>query len=326
MCTQNNNLCNQCQDNTPCECPITDFSTKCILHDQGNIIDGETIVVENNTHLPTVLQQIVNYLSVKIEEVKEFFKLKNVGTGAEIYAGNDLIGNKKIRKLNSGSNILDITQNADDITFDIDETELNTFIEANQKTYSASSLGGGAEIYKTPNTVVGDNTQFNFRSIESSNGSATITQTANTIDITIPAVTPPDGSETKINSGTTTTKTGTGTTGDPYVIETVNLQKTITYPTDFTANNYNLTSNDNNYVIIVNNGATNVTITVPSGLVSKMQVGFIQKGTGDVTFIASSTTINNKEGHSKIEKQYAQVYLEQELATNTYYLLGNTKV
>jgi hypothetical protein len=103
-----------------------------------------------------------------------------------------------------------------------------------------------------------------------------------------------------------------------------NLQKVITYPADFTGINYTLTNIDNNYIIIINNASTAVTITIPSGLTSKIGVGFIQKGTGDVTFISSGTTINNPTG-LKIKGQYYQTFLEQELSTGIFYLLGNTK-
>jgi hypothetical protein len=104
-----------------------------------------------------------------------------------------------------------------------------------------------------------------------------------------------------------------------------NLQKTITYPADFTGTNYTITNADNNYTIIVDNTTTAVTITVPSGLMSKIGVGFIQKGTADVTFVASGTTIQNPIG-LKSKGQYYQTFIEQELATNVIYLLGNTKV
>lgn len=106
---------------------------------------------------------------------------------------------------------------------------------------------------------------------------------------------------------------------------TGNLQKVITYPADFTGTNYTLTNADNNYEIIIDNGATAVSITVPSGLTSKIGVGFTQKGTGDVSYVASGTTINNPIG-LKIKGQYYQTFLSQEASTNIYYLGGNTKV
>lgn len=154
-----------------------------------------------------------------------------------------------------------------------------------------------------------------------------------------------DGSETKINSGTNVTITGSGTNATPYVVNSTNttytagnginltgtvfsldnLQKVITYPTDFSGTNYTLTNADNNYEIIIDNGATAVTITVPSGLTSKIGVGFTQKGSGNVTYITSGTTINNPIG-LKIKGQYYQTFLSQELSTNNYFLGGNTKL
>jgi hypothetical protein len=44
---------------------------------------------------------------------------------------------------------------------------------------------------------------------------------------------------------------------------------------------FTLSNADNGYVIVVDNGATPVIITVPAGLMAKM-VGFLQLGTGCV--------------------------------------------
>lgn len=98
----------------------------------------------------------------------------------------------------------------------------------------------------------------------------------------------------------------------------MNPQKTITA-------SYTLTSADNGYSIIVANGANAVTITIPSGLPASMQVGFIQDGTGDVTF-AGSTLSCAVIGATKIKGQYEQAYLEKKGANEVYYLLGNVKV
>lgn len=155
----------------------------------------------------------------------------------------------------------------------------------------------------------------------------------------------PTGSETKLTSGSNIVISGTGTVTSPYVINASiltysaglgltlngtifnidNLQKVITYPADFTGTNYTLTNADNNYEIIINNNATAVTITVPNGLISKIGIGFTQKGTGDVTYISSATTINNPIG-LKIKGQFYQTYLSQELNSNIYFLGGNTKI
>jgi len=125
-----------------------------------------------------------------------------------------------------------------------------------------------------------------------------------------------NGSETKLNSGTTTTVTGNGTVGTPYVVETVNLQKIIP------ATNYVLTSADNNYVIFINNASTDITITVPTGLSSGFQCGFMQQGAGIVTFTASGTTINTPTG-LKIKGQNYDAFIEKVLATEVYHLSGD---
>ena len=97
-------------------------------------------------------------------------------------------------------------------------------------------------------------------------------------------------------------------------------------PQKIITSSYTLTSADNGYSIIIENGATAITITVPSGLPDSMQVGFIQDGTGDVTFSGSGTTLNNAINGFKIKSQYDQAYLEKKGTSEIYYLLGNTKV
>jgi hypothetical protein len=73
--------------------------------------------------------------------------------------------------------------------------------------------------------------------------------------------------------------------------------------------------------IIVNNGATNITITVPTLLVSKFNAGFIQQGSGTVSFVASGTTIRTPVGF-KIRVNY-NAYIEKVGTTEVFHLLGN---
>jgi hypothetical protein len=127
-----------------------------------------------------------------------------------------------------------------------------------------------------------------------------------------------DGSETKFESTTATTVSGIGTIASPYTVESVNLQKIITA-------SLTLTNSDKGYVVFINNGANAITITVPSGLVSNFEVGFIQQGTGDVTFVSSGTTLKNPIGFLLKGQDYA-VMLEKVQTTEVFYLTGNTKV
>lgn len=126
-----------------------------------------------------------------------------------------------------------------------------------------------------------------------------------------------DGSETKLISGTTTFVSGNGTIATPYKVETVNLQKSIT-------SDYTILPSDNNYSIKVNNGSTSITITVPTGLPENFFTGFTQKGTADVTFVGSGTTITNPIG-LKIKGQGYCVGLEQIGTSNSFDLMADTK-
>lgn len=109
-------------------------------------------------------------------------------------------------------------------------------------------------------------------------------------------------------------------------IEIDNLQKVITYPTDFTGTNYTITNSDYNYVIFVNNGTVDVSITIDSSVnISNFSVGFIQEGTGTVTHLTSGVSLINTVGY-KIKGYGFQTFIEKKLNTNIYYLLGNTRV
>lgn len=97
-----------------------------------------------------------------------------------------------------------------------------------------------------------------------------------------------------------------------------NLQKIIT-------NNYVLSDIDNNYTILVNNGVSNVEISIPNGLLENISIAFIQQGEGDVEFVMNGNgTIFSPSGR-KIKSQYNNAYLEQIGTTNDYHLIGNLK-
>lgn len=200
--------------------------------------------------------------------------------------------------INPGDNI-EITGNG---------TVENPYVITSINTNTTYSAGTGVSLIGTAfNNTAPDQTV-----VLTQGGATTITGTYPNFTIT----------STDTNT-TYTAGAGLALTGTVFSVD--NLQKIITYPIDFTGTNYTLTNADNNYEIIVDNGATNVTVTVPTGLTSKIGVGFTQKGTGDVSYTASGTTINNPTG-LKIKGQFHQTYLSQELSTNNYFLGGSTKI
>ena len=97
-----------------------------------------------------------------------------------------------------------------------------------------------------------------------------------------------------------------------------NLQRTVTA-------SFSLSNSDNNYTIIINNDVTAITITVPSGLITKFACGFIQQGTADVTFDTGvGVTINTAVGVSIKGQNYACL-IEQVTNSNVFQLVGDLK-
>jgi hypothetical protein len=91
---------------------------------------------------------------------------------------------------------------------------------------------------------------------------------------------------------------------------------------DQTGTAYTLLSSDNGKVVVLDN-ASAVTVTVPSGLGAGFNCSFVQKGAGQVSFSASSTTINNRQSHTKINAQYGVASLVA-YADDTFVLAGDT--
>ena len=85
---------------------------------------------------------------------------------------------------------------------------------------------------------------------------------------------------------------------------------------------YTLVAGDAGKVVVLNKGSA-VNLTVPSGLGAGFTCSVIQKGAGQVTFVASSTTINNRQSHTKIAGQHGVATLIA-TAANVFVLAGDT--
>ncbi len=75
-----------------------------------------------------------------------------------------------------------------------------------------------------------------------------------------------------------------------------------------TGTTYTLQASDNGKVVTLSNAAA-ITVTVPSGLGVGFSVVLIQIGAGQVTCSPSSTTLRNRQSHTKTAGQYAAVSL-----------------
>ena len=163
--TTNYNLCNPkpCQEPQDCSCP-TILSTDCVTYG-GNDLECSGIVTGQT--LTETIEQLDTFICEKVNDITNALTLKNIGTGAKVYKGDDLLGRKELRTVTKTGNLVTVTENTNDIAVSIDESALNTFIEANQKTYSVANVGTDplrVNVYKD-STIVGDNTQFNFRTV-----------------------------------------------------------------------------------------------------------------------------------------------------------------
>lgn len=98
---------------------------------------------------------------------------------------------------------------------------------------------------------------------------------------------------------------------------------------DYTANvnaqtgtTYTLVSTDNGKVVTFSN-ASAITVTVPTGLGAGFNATLVQLGAGQVTVSPSSTTILNRQSHTRLAGQYAAATLLSHVA-NTFVLAGDT--
>jgi len=253
--SQNNCGCTEqtptpCTQPTVCECKVF-LKSDCI----NNVTSVfECLDVESGLSLTETLEAIDQAICDKFSTITNFFTLINTGTGSEISNGVNNLGQKKIRKINNGtSNLIVVTQNTDDISITINTNNLITFIQDNQLTYSLDSVGSGASLVKSPNTV-DNNTEFILKNIgvsnqggtgaspirdilenndeiiirakklKSSDNSVTITQTDTEIDFQVEV----SVSDTVLEEGTNVTITGAGTTLNPYIINATDTDTIIT--------------------------------------------------------------------------------------------------
>ena len=319
-CIQNNDCgCNNPCPPENCACPVL-LSSDCI----NNVTeDLECSGIDKGQTLTEVLVQLDAFICEKFNQTVAYFTLLNVGTGAEVYKGVNGVGNKLIRKINKVGNLITVTQNTDDISISIDETALGTFIEANQKTTVGIQLEpsdtDNKNVYKNT-TVVGDVSTLNFRSIVSTDGSVVLTETASTIDITLPIIEDLSIPNFIVNSAYTGTEelgtiskpfknlpqaltafVGTGSNINPqFPNAVITIQKGMGYV--FTGNlNYNkltivweegvdFTSNPStgdfllDYDTIVGTQELNINLTIKEGTSIKLlKSGFRNAGTSDAT-------------------------------------------
>lgn len=128
--------------------------------------------------------------SVTDEDFILLIGFTKLGDGTNVLKGyNSTTGLHEFYSIKKEGNLLTLTESLGNIILSIDETALSEFIKENGKTYSVLNIGTGTGIYKDT-TVVGDNTQFNFKSIKSNTQNITLVDNDIFIDTPESAIIP----------------------------------------------------------------------------------------------------------------------------------------
>lgn len=297
--------CNECTQQEPCiqkdcSCPIPDFPTSCIKYTGPDL---ECSKITSGQNFDEVLQQLDQFICDKFDFISQLGGLTNIGTGAIIYAGNNLVGEKQLKTIISEDlNLLDVIENLD--TIGIQPGNYAITVDGSDIVLSVTTLAGTTELSREPLGIASD-TYIISGNYTNEVLTLTLSDTT-TIDISIPLPVV----EAQVQSNYTEE--------DP--LETSHILNR--NPTKTITASYSILPTDNNFIIEVDNGGNNITINF--SLVTATNnffVGFIQKGTGDITFTGADiipvdfTNVLYGQGHTAA----------MEVIASTKYLLGNLK-
>ena len=105
-----------CQPNSiPCTCEAR-VTSDCVT------VSGATsncLAIDDNLLLTDYLTQMDERICEKVDSVTNFIALENVGTGSQLYKGDNLLGKKQIRTVKSLDTALIVTETADEIQLDL---------------------------------------------------------------------------------------------------------------------------------------------------------------------------------------------------------------
>lgn len=106
MCNNcQNTTCYECNQPTPCvqndcSCPVKDLSTDCVLYTGSDLSCSG---IKNGTILTDLIQQLDEFICTFVNEASQNFTLLNIGNGEDIYSGVTLLGEKKIRTIQTSN-------------------------------------------------------------------------------------------------------------------------------------------------------------------------------------------------------------------------------
>jgi hypothetical protein len=138
-------ICNECQPESCTECAVKDLGTKCIIYDGDDLPCSG---IKKNTILTDLIQQLDTFICKLKDDIANLLVLVNIGTGAKVYAGNNLLGNKKLRTISKTGDLITVTEATEEIVVGLDEQELENTIINLTPNYNAENVGTGADVFK----------------------------------------------------------------------------------------------------------------------------------------------------------------------------------
>jgi hypothetical protein len=300
-------VCGECQSPTPCECEVLDLSTNCIVFTGDTIQCQNVDVVVKNAILSVALKNIIDFFCQKLSEIANRFRIVNIGTGAKVYKQENLLGQKELRTITSSDTSVTIIEGTTTIDITVPDYPIVP---------TASNIGTGAGVFKelstndykfrkikTENSGAGvtilkaqvENTNdisIIGKTLTSTDSSVVITSTTDSVNLSVVAVVPPDGSETKVTAGTNVTVTGNGTIATPYVVNSTDTNTTYSAGTamSLVGTTFNNTAPDQ-VVTLTQGGATTITGTYPNFTITSTDTNTIADGSETKITDGLNTTI-----------------------------------
>jgi len=304
--TDNYDPCTSCQQEEKCACPVRDLSFDCLLWSGDSLACSG---IEPNITGTQLIIQLDQFICDTFAQVDNFITLINIGGGAEIFAGINMIGNRELRTLTSGNlNLVDIIQNPETIDILPGTHRLQLDSPSDILSLIVNTMAGDTTLSNIDLSEYNYDTFVQSASFDNGTQILTIVRNNGEPDIDVDLTFLENHLESVVYNDVTDqleftlTDTTVLTVDMSVVIADVQIQSdylenSTSSPAHILNRNpsrtetiggggtYNVVDADNNYIIEIDNGANNVTIDLSSiTATSEFFVGFIQAGTGDVTF------------------------------------------
>ncbi len=159
--------CTKCQQKKPC---TTTNDCACEVYLTSDCVNNvktefECLEIATGLSLTETLKAMDEQFCVKFDTITNYFTLINLGTGEEVYKGVNNLGQKEFKTLVKTGNLITITSDANTVIIGLDETALNTYVEANQKLTVVSNAGSSGETLVNTAIVTGDTTNYPIKRI-----------------------------------------------------------------------------------------------------------------------------------------------------------------